>query len=52
MQCIRTVTLAAVFFELFPFVDFSCPEYNFNTIIGMHLIFGIQIDIDMEKCGA
>ena len=52
MQCIRTVTLAAVLFELFPFVDFSCLEHNFNTIIARHLIFGIQIDVDMGKCGA
>ena len=41
-------TLAAVFLELFRFVEFSCPEHNLNE---MHLAFCIRIDINGEKCG-
>ena len=50
--CIRIVTLAATFPELLPFVDFSCPEHSLKPIVGMQLIFCIQIDIIGEKNGA
>ena len=34
MQCIRTILLLSLLFELFPFIKFSCPGNNSKTIEG------------------
>ena len=52
VQYARIVTLPYLIFELFPFVDFSCPEHSFSTVPGWYIIFDVQIDINMEKCSA
>ena len=52
MQCIRTITRAAIFLELFPFVDFSSLGDNLNTDVDIHSKLHIQIDINVEKFSA
>ena len=46
MSCTRSITLAAIFLELFPFVTFSCPDNNsYSThTIGMKLHIWIDLD--------
>ena len=52
MQCIRTTTLPCLFFELFPFVDFSCLGHNFVPSSQIDLKLGMHVYHINTECSA
>ena len=55
MSCTRTITLACVFLELFPFDYFRynlCPLYNLKTIKDFSMILGTLVNHDDTMCHA
>ena len=52
MSCTRSVTLASILLELFPFVTFSCQDNNSCSIYAIGMKLHIGIELDKRKCHA
>ena len=50
VSCRRSVTLASIFLELFPFVTFSYLDNNSYSTYSIELKLHICIDFDEMKC--